>query len=382
MRNYQININNIEKNKVLFLIYTPFQLFSSLNIIDSIIVSNEIHIIIMHENIKRYTNTIKHFYNVQIYEYDFMFNSSIKSKKRIRIHLDMIKKMCEWKIKMNYVDNSKISYNQIFVPSDSVGCNVVFSHFYNINKEVILNVFDDGIGTYQYGYLNKDRKYVYALISKFIFGNFFWRKVKVLYGYKPELIDKEDDIKIYQLKMSDKVKEIISLDATCDYHEYQTKKLIYLDQGELENMTGILDKFFDLSKQYFSMNLIVAKKHPRLASYIPNSYSNIDNSGTPFESICSKLDNDNFLIVSLYSTACITPYMLFNLSPYIIFLGRIDNNDMENVFESTFMKTIIKEYEPGKLFIPRTFEELELNLKFISNKLNEKENSKSEINYN
>lgn len=374
MKIYQKNINNNEiKNKNLFLIYTPFQLFSVLNIIDSMDGSNENHLVYMNESVKKYTNNIKKFFDVNILEYEFSFNTINKSRKKIIIYLNIIKEMVQWKKLMTNVENTRIKYNQVFIPSDAVGCNVVFSHFYKINKQLILNVFDDGMGTYEKGYLNPNKKIIYSKISKLIFGNFFWKNIKNVYCYKPELIDSESQIEIKGIKMSDRVKNIISIDGNSEISRYKNKKIIYLDQGESNK---ILDNFFELSKRYFKKNDIIAKVHPRLSSCIPKSYNNIDNSGKAFESIYANLDSENIILVSSYSTACITPYMIFDKSPYVIFLGSIESNRLENVFESKYMKNIYKEYKIGRLFIPKTMEELELNLQHILREINKEENKK------
>lgn len=373
MKRYQENINNKANNKNLFLIYTPFQLFSVLNIIDSMDISNENHLVYMNESVKKYTKNIKKNFNVNILEYEFSFNTINKSRKRFIVYINIIKEMVQWKKLMTSVENTRTKYNQIFIPSDAVGCNVVFSHFYNINKQLILNVFDDGMGTYEKGYLNPNKKIIYSKISKLIFGNFFWQNIRNVYCYKPDLIDNENQIEIKSIKMSDRVNNIISIDGDSEIYKYKNKKIIYLDQGESNK---ILDDFFELSKVYFKENDIIAKVHPRLTSCIPESYKNIDNSGKAFESIYANLDSEDIILVSSYSTACLTPYMIFDKFPYVIFLGSIESNRLENVFESKYMKNIYKEYKMGRLFIPKTMDELELNLQHILREINKGENKK------
>lgn len=373
MKNYQKNINNeIYQIKRLFLIYTPFQLFSVLNIIDSINNKSNIDVVYMHPNIRKYTDIIKDNYNIKIYEYEFFFSPITKSKKINIIHLAMIRKMLEWKKKILTVSNSKVKYDEIFIPSDAIECNVVFSHFYRINNKVKLNIFDDGMGTYQKGYLDPHKKNIYAKVSKLIFGNFFWEKIHKVYCYKPKLLDNAlgTELEIYQMKMTNKVKEIIAIDGRNQYQKYHNKKMIYLDQGEISES---LNKFFSISKKYFLTEEIIAKIHPRLKPNIPNKYASMDNSGKAFESVCANLNDDHIVIISSYSTACITPYILFNKYPYVIFLGALEGNRLDNVFESNYIKRIYEEYKKERLFIPKTFNELELNLKFVSDKINQKE---------
>lgn len=88
-----------------------------------------------------------------------------------------------------------------------------------------------------------------------------------------------------------------------------------------------------------------------------------------FESILFNIDCKDSLLVSVTSTACITPYMMLGEMPYVIFLGNIGTKRNSNVLEAKYMKNIVNTYKSDRIFMPKTLMELDRILNFLEKKL-------------
>lgn len=68
---------------------------------------------------------------------------------------------------------------------------------------------------------------------------------------------------------------------------------------------------------------------------------------------------DDKVLISIISTACLTPKMIFGEEPYVILLYKLfENNDTRWTCIDNFMKCVQKLYCQNKFFIPLNIEEL------------------------
>ena len=74
-------------------------------------------------------------------------------------------------------------------------------------------------------------------------------------------------------------------------------------------------------------------------------------------------DIENNTLISVFSTACLSPFFMFNKEPRVIFLYKIIGLDKKNDYNLNFIKFIEKiqnNYkQKDRFLIPRTLDELD-----------------------
>lgn len=314
----------------LFIIYTPYQLLSALNIIKQYNEKNY-KIILVHPNMKKFINLfyenkdnfvlLDNLYNQNNYRNKYFAHIKIVSglvsqKKIIKDNIYL------WK-----------NVNRIYVPSDEIICRLIYKYVKLENREIVLNLIDDGNGTY----VRKisDEK---GMISKLFFSVFmdagYFDKLNTIYCYHPELLKVNNQkVKIRKIQMNYEIVNCIKQQIKEASILYLNRKVIFLDQGKddayIKNSIKIVSK-------YFSDEEIIVKKHPRLESSISYNGFVISDDKLPIELILSILNVRDCLIISHSSTGNITPYLINNIMPWSIMLFKMDfdqntiNNEILN----------------------------------------------------
>lgn len=344
--------------KKLFLVHTPFQLLSVLNIIAEKFESNQCEIIFLHKNLEKYADSvdkkIKIYFFREIYE-NIKFKNDILNRISLISYIFKVKRCLKKRI------DNKICYNELFIPSKHISCNIIYNYLKKFNR-ITLNIYDEGIGTYLENYFIGEGNVMYRILNKVFLEKFAWDERKKLYLYRPDLFDKKEltfEIeKIYYNK--ENYKKFEKLIDSEEKKKYIEAKIIILNQGnifkEVENTNLLVEKF----RKFLLRSQIIVKLHPRLG--LSSSQEKITKSklSIPFEMIYPDLEIENKIVVSMYSTGCLTPYILSDKNPYIIFLGNLNNNgNCDNIFNSKFFKRIVDSYPKNKIFFPKTEEELD-----------------------
>lgn len=361
--------------KNLFLIHTPFQLMNCLNIIENYYTSDINDIVFLHENMKQYSSVIeKYSKNIGIFCYEFLFDDYAKSNKLL-IKLSLVINLIRGKKNIRKVENRNKLYDCLFIPSENIGCNIVYNYFYGLNNSLELYVYDDGVGTYAKGYLLGEKYFIYKKISYMIFGSFFWEKIKKIFCYQPEFID-DSNLIIEKVKINSTeiIESLFSKNLNdCLVNKYDESRIIYLDQGHIPLSYENTKSFLEVCVKMYKKNEVLLKNHPRVSPVYECDSFEIDNSGSTFESIFFNIDIENKVLVSMCSTSCLTPYILKEKYPYIIFLGMLNTDKYEYVFSTQYFQNVIINYKPNKIFIPKCNVELEEVLNFLSSVIEKSE---------
>lgn len=361
----------ISLNKNLFLIHTPFQLLNCLNLIENNYKNDENDIVFLHNNMKQYTSLVMRYNEkITVYSYEFLFDDYIFSNKLL-IKISLVIQLIRGQKAMKMVDNKEKSYDTIFIPSENIGCNIIYNYFYNLNNSLSLYVYDDGVGTYAKGYLNGKKHFLYEKISNLLYGSFFWSKIEKIYCYQPQLIDDSDlNIDKQKINSNKKVERLFSEKLNNDLlNKYNESKIIFLDQGNLPLSYENTKSFFEICNKFYKKNEVIYKSHPRVKPvYECNSFT-ADNSGNILEAIFFNIGIEDKVLVSMCSTSCLTPYILKEEYPYIIFLGLLNTSRYEYVLSTPYFKNVITNYKPNKVFIPRNDNELVEIIEMLSKKI-------------
>lgn len=313
-------------SKNLFIIYTPYQLISAVNIIKKLNIKYA-DCLILHKSLLIYKKEFEKYFSGTIYfyneltEYSFGEHLFFRNKYFIRISILLriiyVKKF----VKRNRLFQEK--YDELYVPSDEAICRIIYKETLSLNPQVSLNLIDDGVGTYVNDIFVRKR-----WISRFIYSLFLTPKysenIKKIFCYYPDLIGKIPvGTKVYQIKYDEKI-DIFHCFVDKYLSTYIGKEVIFLDQGKFNEQSK---KVLLYLAEIFGNEKILIKKHPRISGQDFYRDYNVTDDGLPFEAIVSETDCSSCLLVSHSSTGCITPYLLLGIKPDVIFYYCMDNAD-------------------------------------------------------
>ncbi|MBR4461151.1 MAG: hypothetical protein IKS51_01000 [Erysipelotrichaceae bacterium] len=239
---------------------------------------------------------------------------------------------------------------------------------WQLNPKAELHLLEDGAGSY-FSYFDlemrsKSYKWFYKLFNH---GKDFYAYKKI-YINEPDLYFREDKDKVVPIPKFDKdhLKEVQKLfrDFLIDYPKQID---IYWLSQNLSKRKG--KQSFDCEEALQSL-----ERYPDRVLYCPHP-RNPENdtiflSSDPKQiwelQVLNTKQIEKKLIISIHSTACLTPKILFDKEPYVILLYRIViEHDWKyfEMMEKVIEAFIRKHRDPDKVMIPSTLEEYEECLK-------------------
>lgn len=120
----------------------------------------------------------------------------------------------------------------------------------------------------------------------------------------------------------------------------------------------LIDFFIKSSKSF------CIKLHPRSNLVLERQF--ISNTTSTIEMICMNADVSSNVFISVLSTVGISPKIMFDQVPIVIYLYKIIGLDKSNLINKEyfeFIENISKKYD--RIFIPETFGELREILNYI-----------------
>ncbi len=335
----------------LFIIYTPYQMLSMLNIVEMEDEQNT-DCLLMHPNMERYYDKLKRIIHGNVY-YDKELYDSTPNHGWIRNHVEVLNNLTR---KIKYLEKGKTviaKYDELFVPSDDTSCRAIYAYLKK-REPVKLKLIDDGVGTYS-GYIYKRHNVLANTIYKMLAVDEFYEILDEIYCYHPELIDFNPyNVKTtkIQYKRHNKLFEP-EIDET--KKDYLGKKVIFLDQGLSDKkMVDCLE----ILKKHFSKNDILIKKHPRIDGNSIYEGLTVTKEGLPFEAIIDSIDTSRCVIISQSSTGCLSPYLLANQEPMIILLRKL-YEDYKGSIDSRLFDRINEKTGHTVIHLPKSISELD-----------------------
>lgn len=252
----------------------------------------------------------------------------------------------------------KGEYNIIVVPC----ATLLFEAFVSYFKPQRVYFIDDGLGSYfgniQLSTLKKERLYMAK-----IFGRFF--DVNKLYVNNVDFCYSEVTDIILSLPHDESADYNNALLNLFNYNIndiYSRYRVVYLHQPLNELGKGISRKeqeIFHELKDYIGDNLII-RPHPRIFQEEMYKGTTIDNINNMWELVCLKEITDNHILVGVSSTAQVSPKLLLNKEPYVIFTFYLYPED-EAVLKGKeiIFKNLRNNYSrPEKVQAPKNLNEL------------------------
>lgn len=353
------------KDKVCFFCTTPYQIFTTINIVKKEKFDADIYIVNQFKNYKEISKELKktpYFKNVIIVDEKKYIKRS-KNKFVNYIYLIWIYSLTDCIVNDFFLNKN---YSKIFITSKFLIGRLVCFHYLKSKGNIEFNYFDDGIGTYCNSNLYKTN--LYDRIIQLIF---FRKDITTInfnyYLYNIDLYNhmyKDNTNKLYQIYMmeqSDENKK--TMNRIFNIHrELISERYIFFDTirpNELE-FEGIklLENIVKEIKFVVGKNNIVFKAHPRDKNKDLN-LKYISNDEVPFEVLCFSNDYSNKILITNISTAVFTPKLLYGREPIIIFMNYIFDKTMKYECRINILIEKFKEiYNSNLIYTPKTKEEL------------------------
>lgn len=349
----------------LYVIYTPYQLLSSINTAEGLQERDYIFLFV-HPNMRKYLKACSgklHGICIDVTDVYDIRNKKDGMGYRFETALDLFRK--KKILKKTGIDWERVE--NLYVPSDESICRIIYKLVKKSRKKIILNLIDDGIGTY-IGKIDYKKHFWSILYYSIFLNRKFYENLKNIYCYFPRLVvtDKAD-INLCEIKML-KISENIFGDYVKNFLKpYMGRKVIFLDQGK-DN--SYIRSCINALTEVFSKEDILIKKHPRIET--DGLYHNLDitNDGIPFEMIVLLCDMKDSLIISDSSTGNITPKLLYDQCPKSIMLFAI-NDCIDSVYKDIikFINKINQSNLLEPVYLPKSIDEFRVQILKIKNQL-------------
>ncbi len=344
--------------KNLFIASTHYQLINVINMVMTFYNNDENDIVLLKINDKcseLYDICSKSllFNNISIVDIGNQYekNKFKYIKKRI-IFAKKVKK---------YIENPLKEYDCIFIVDTEIFSKAIFYHYRKLNYKTKLVYYEDGTGSYSYLFL-KNKRIFNKILLKVLFGYNLDRKCSLLYVYEPSLV--QNDYKNIVIKKLPKL--------NVDGEVYGLLRKLYLG-FKSEQIIGSKDVIIfdsdwnkksisDFQKSIFSVLIdkygAVMKLHPSSAKNKYGTNVSYWNSKIGFEMELLLGNFQGNTLISVFSTACIVPKLVFDTDLEVIFLYKIIDSKLKMFSNSDkFVSSIIKNMG-ANVIVPDSKEEL------------------------
>jgi len=256
--------------------------------------------------------------------------------------------------------NRKTTYEILVVTSDTV-LNIAFVRCYSHEK---LYYLEDGIGSYFGDVRRMTTSRRRGLVLKMLGAN---EAPEALYLNYPDIYtgDITNNVRKIPNRENELTNEVIDKLYNPGFDvSYNTKSVIYLDQP-LFFMNNIM-RGEETEKQILNIlysefqNDLLIRKHPKSEDnhYALGKDIRYDNNGAQWETICVRKLHDSNILVGIHSTALVSPKLICNKEPYVVFLYKVFGFQDEEKL-NTFVGKIKNMYaDKEKVFVPENLDEL------------------------
>lgn len=295
-------------------------------------------------------------------------------KKKINILVSMINPV--YAIKESVCEKiipSKIKYDYI-LSTGYLNFNIYFNNYYKRRGSKII-FLDDGVASY----LEKKTLFVYSQVYHFferITGNGAENVMpEKLFVYKPDLVANKNRYReILPLQSLELLPYNIKndLNNVFKYTELNLNySLLIFDQLSVGNLNNsnepykIQNRILEMFALEFGEEDIIIKLHPRARQTSIYDKFSAFKSNIPWELFLLNQEMDDKIFVSITSTACLTPKLIFDKEPIVIFLYNLIPTEGYEIIDKYIRKVKEIYRDPDKVLIPKTLEELKHALKKI-----------------
>lgn len=315
---------------IAFVVATPYQLFNICNILPDLDLSNKIvDIFITDKSILGQIEMLrksKIFNN--IFDLTYLFDINMHKKYNLKLFLVIDFFNVKYKAKsFNFG-----FYDELYVSYPSIKVLTITYYIRKKNKNVKICMFEDGNATYDT--FGKIKNKSTALFYHLFYGWNFYSLIKEVWSYNNNIISNVSNFRI-KLRTINLYKDNIYISYVRDnfYDEivpFMDKKYIFFDQVFLSSDSEIKHntiKLIEEISEKLGYENFILKIHPRVENMpMMNSKIQVSFTKIPFEIIFCLIPRvEDLCLISLFSSACITPKLILNKEPKVIYLSRISS---------------------------------------------------------
>jgi hypothetical protein len=255
-------------------------------------------------------------------------------------------------------------YERFYIPTPDVPSQILYYICKKANPAIELYMFEEG--TFAYNYFEHEFGYVKKLFLHILYHTDIMKDYKGAYLYHPLLLNNVKNIPLFTLTPMSKGNKVLvdffNKLSGFDPSSYPKieKEILFFDQPFLFPMINEKQyAMYDLFAETVATDRLRVKLHPRTTQH---PYADVLPFQIPSEIMEMNESFEDKVLVSIFSTASLSPKMLFDEEPTVILLYKlVDLHLMTNINQNTFeiADKIRDTYrQKGKFMIPETLEEL------------------------
>ena len=354
---------------VCFFASTKFQIINAVNIVLQDKLDADLYIIneYIYDNCSELSQKIKAekiFNNVKLIETDiFNCNTSSTRINTFKLYLNCGKVVKSFLLREEY--------EKIYFCTNSLIERLVRFYFLNAGApSTKFIMYDEGVASYM-GIMETAGRFAERVVRYILFGKKSLNTVFNKCLYVPEFYCKFNDsqygtvAKIEPIDIESSAMSIYNRIFDFKENGCMKEKFIFLDTVHKRALKKdaqvgyekIIENIFNMTKD----NLII-KSHPSDKSSRIDGVKYFDNSDYPFEIIAANSDINDKILITLSSTASVTPKIIFDKEPVVILLYKMFSDSLLewNDYYDTFFQKVKESYKSkNRFFIPKTYDEFE-----------------------
>ncbi len=365
--------NKTEKIKHLFICSTPLQLITAINLRYNDLVNDDVTVYITDHNHlfkEMYKNAINSNCFTQVYlikAMSYTNNMHWMLNYRITAYLYRGYEYLNLdRISSGFIKDDTI-YDHFWVSFMDQSFWYMYLSYNKRNSQLKLSFFEDGTGTYTL--LTQKQNKLDKRLSYMFGGKALMESIESLYVYEPSLVINTlyPDVKIKRLKKitDKKVRSQIEkvFPVTSDDRKLLESKYIFFESAYSSKKIQAEQLAVISWLSDFLGNSFCLKLHPATVMDKNKIIGLVFETNIPIEVFCLNNDISKNIFISIYSTANLTPQLMFDQSPNVIFLYKIvklDSMCRFGEYHYSFIESFVDKYKGANIiFIPETIEELE-----------------------
>ena len=334
-----------------FIVTTEYQLINAINIINSEKVYDDSEIILLEKD-DRLSRKINLSY----------LNSKIRKVtiKKFRLHNNHFTKLLYTTMSLCMNRFKKKKYENVYIAGTEVYSKIIA---YNIlTKDGNLFFIEDGIESYM-DVLNVQKKGLKDIPFKVIYGVEPLKKCRGMYVYEPECVINNSYNKPLLSIVRRKNDDSISLkDAFIEEPYYYNKSAIFFGAWfKTEKEYEYQDYLIKMIASIIGNDNLCVKMHPN-DEKLKDRMDGIEyiKTRSNFEVSSGFQKMDNKILIAAISSACVTPKLINNQEPIVIFLYKLFESKflLWDDVDEAIMRLLMLYKDKGRILIPKSEEEL------------------------
>ena len=360
---------------------SPFQIFTSIHIVLHDRMESDIYVLDSFMEAKEVVEKLTQtgvFRKAILIQSESLYNKN-KSVKKAALSSSINTFKTYFKVDeivLKYLDH--VEYRYMYFTCNQLAFRL--ARFYCIKHNYMTEfvLFDEGAGSYD-GHFEKV-KLSDKIVRTILFGKRSDNQGLKLYLYQPELYydyqnRKKDIVRIPKVDEIDYNNASIYRDVFNSKETPTNKKCIFIDTlreevCDSEYAFSMLNKWFDTVETEIGYERMTIKSHPRAYGRYPHRCEEYS-SRSPIEIDYLSMNLDNMCLISLLSTAVISPKILLDQEPYVILFCDVDERvyrPKKELLDYYFsIKALYRNSE--RFMIPKNYEEFKNCLKYVAERL-------------